>query len=96
MRLPLCLPVVGPGSHVIIAGLGGVQQGIKDCIKGKENTKVRVLYAFDPCSYIVRVCLCMCASYPGDLTEPLLHQLCVQLLDPLLCKIDTKRNRKTK
>lgn len=28
--------------------------------------------------------MCVSVSYPGDLTEPLLHQLCVQLLDLLL------------
>lgn len=36
MRLPLCLTVVGPGSQVIIAGLGGVQQVAKDC----KNTQI--------------------------------------------------------
>lgn len=30
------------------------------------------------------MCVSVSVSYPGDLTEPLLHQLCVQLLDPLL------------
>ena len=31
-----------------------------------------------------------CLSYPGDLIEPLLHQLCGQLLDPLLIRENTK------
>lgn len=34
--------------------------------------------------FYVWIIMCVSVSYPEDLTEPLLHQLCVQLLDLLL------------
>lgn len=38
------------------------------------------------------LCVCVCLSYPGDLTEPLLHQLCVEPQGLLLVtKIDSQR-----
>lgn len=38
------------------------------------------------------LCVCVCLSYPGDLTEPLLHQLCVEPQGLLLVtKIGSQR-----